>query len=153
MRTIQERVRFGMQWLDRSGPSSWRSILKPDKMKFANPDYGPLGQLYGDYVSGLKALNIIGSAAQMGFRSEYRVMGDPAKLKLEWERVLKTHDKWHTLGNSLIRRIKGIQFILSDTPEGIKVSYFKSGQTIELSNLYGSFDSAKRKVRALTYTL
>jgi hypothetical protein len=147
VKSVSERVKMGFAWLDRSWPTGWRSKIDVDTLQFANPDKGPLGQLFGDYITGLKKLKIVGGADHLGFRSTYRLLGDPEALKNEWAYMLRTHDKWHSCGDSLIRRIKGIQFLISNTAEGVKVSYFKSGQTHEMPNLYQDYGSAKRSVR------
>lgn len=145
MKTAKERVKKGVAWLDRQNNlKGWRNRVNPDTMQFANPDKGPLGQLFGDYLSGLKALRIIGGGSDFGFRSG----GDPAELKQVWQCELITDEKWdHCNEWYAYKSIKGIRYDLCKEKDG-KISIFEKDVLVKTG--YSSYDSAKRAVRKLS---
>jgi hypothetical protein len=152
--TVEQRVKRGIEWLDNDTKNivskNWRSLIRLDNLRFANPNKGPLGQLFGDYVTGLKKLRIIGGGSDYGFRSQYRKLGDPTDLKLAWAKALKTDPSWKNLGHSRIRLILGIRYVIFVDDEGIyRVGFIKSGLAHKYPNRFTSYSSSKRFVRKL----
>lgn len=156
MLTVKQRVQRGIDWLERSRgnqvPQNWRSLIKPETLQFANPDKGPLGQLFGDYLTGLNRLRIIGGANQFGFRSAYKLLGDPAELKKEWTSVLRTDKNWMKIDcGNMFRTIKGIRYWLVKFPDNtIRVEENRNGQIHWFPNSFSSYESCKRFVRKLS---
>jgi hypothetical protein len=154
IRTVKQRVENGITCLDNgvdrgNTPKNWRSIINIDNLRFADPDKGPLGQIYGSYYDGLKKLRIVGGGSECGFRTEYNRYYDAKELKEMWTHLLRTEEKWTKISYYITRYIKGTRYIAIQEPPDclVKVKVFQNGRRFELPQPYKNYSSAKRAVR------
>lgn len=67
-RALRASVQHGIALLDRSGPANWRAHINMVTLNLNSRIMCVLGQLYGHYDSGLRALNLSRhGAAEYGF--------------------------------------------------------------------------------------
>jgi hypothetical protein len=156
-RSVTERVKRGIQKLDNSDkvPNNWRSLVKPKQFMFANPDYGPAGQLFAnDYYRALHQLRITVGGDQFGFRNEFNKPGDSEALKKAWEKALRTDKTWTTKVGYKYRYIKGVRYHACEQRSGrIAVWEFKPGRAVPFYNTYINYDSAMRAVRKQSFNI
>jgi hypothetical protein len=58
MKDLNVSVGRGIELLDRRGPEGWRQLLNPERLDISQPEDCVLGQLYGSYYAGCRALDL-----------------------------------------------------------------------------------------------
>ena len=90
--TLEERIRLGIAWLDAYGPKGWRrkitAAIKADRFYLGSPSHCVLGELYGDYCTGIEKLQISDGYA-IGFDKDYQGTDDYVTMTREWKRLYK----------------------------------------------------------------
>ena len=92
MPTYTPEQRAALSWaaLDRAG-ADWRHGINAARLSFTEPDWTPLGQLYGSVAEGLAKLYIApGDPAGLGFAA--LDAADAERLRRQWKILLGTED-------------------------------------------------------------
>ncbi len=58
MKDLHVSVGRGIELLDRHGPEGWRQLLDLERLDLSQPEDCVLGQLYGGYYAGCRALDL-----------------------------------------------------------------------------------------------
>jgi hypothetical protein len=143
-----DRVKKGIETLDRH-LEGWRSKLNIPVLRFADPDKGPLGQLFGSYSKGLYKTKVICRGQEMGFCA-YPRPGDANNLKAAWVKALETDRKWRKINNALTKKILGVRFTLYESDNKVHIMMSRPGWAKVLDGSYTTYDSAKRAVRKIS---
>ena len=70
---LRERIRAGAALLDAEGPQDWRDRIDTDELDMFYVTHCVLGQLFGDYTSGVNALTGTVYRGLESFRLEWAV--------------------------------------------------------------------------------
>lgn len=90
-RPFQTNVRKGIAFLNRNGPTNWRSRIDIDRLDIEDTVNCILGQVYGDYMAATNepGLGDPGQRAALGFTVDRYDIERLPELTGEWKRQLK----------------------------------------------------------------
>ena len=155
--TAYDRVKRGIKWIDKNKTicgQNWRLKIDIEALRFADPDKGPLGQLFGAYYVGLNKLRIAsGGGSQLGFRTEYNIANDARELKIAWRQALYTDLKWDHHKLMSIRSILGTTYTIykNDEDKYLMDIHPCYGGVFAGKTKYKNRDSVVRAIRKLSY--
>lgn len=89
-KVVRPEVVAGIELLDEMGPADWRDTIDVKRLNIELADRCVLGQLYGSYLGGLRALGFCGlgtmNSSAYGFSTN--ISADYPRLNREWKLAL-----------------------------------------------------------------
>lgn len=147
MKTLDEKISWGIQTLERYAPKGWRSILHKNfaNIRFGSGEASIPAVIFGSLQiarTSIPTIRFVGELQANGFLSDNQ--SSPNELRNKWTEVLASDKTWAKLSNSYYTKK-----IL-----GKRISVYRVGldnwMVSGYSTIYKNIESAKRSVRKLS---
>lgn len=94
--TVAQQVSRGIALLDAKGPKKWRERISLRALNINDPKWCILGQLYGKFFRGLRALGLVDERYKYGFSNVWDIADESYKygFSSEWCNVHDLETEW-----------------------------------------------------------